>query len=338
MSRIFSRRFSTCLRVLLPVMLAGCAGQHIAFPAPPATELASVPFYPQDQYQCGPAALATVLDWSGTDVNMASLVSSVYVPGRQGSLQPEMIAAARRAGRIPYTLPPQPAALSAELAAGNPVLVLQNLGLNSLPRWHYAVVVGYDPGDDVFILRSGVEKSRRESVQRFMSSWQRAGYWGLVVLQPGQVPASRVVAEPVALALANAEALLSPGAAVRAWEGLMVRWPDDADVLFGTANALRRKGDDSAAGNTYLALLQRHPDHIAARNNFADLLLQAGCAEQARTVMRGIQEDTLAPPLSLAVSDTRRKINEDMRRPRGDGSAVSCKRWRSGSIVPLRPE
>ena len=31
-----------------------------------------------------------------------------------------------------------------EIAAGNPVLVLQNAGWSWLPVWHYAVVIGYD--------------------------------------------------------------------------------------------------------------------------------------------------------------------------------------------------
>src|SRR6056297_362455 len=207
-SRIFSLLFNRCLLTLLLAVLASCTGREIAFPGPPATHLPPVPFYPQDAYQCGPAALATVLGWSGSDVDLDALVSSAYLPGRQGSLQPEIIAAARRAGRIPYPIPAAPASIGAELAAGHPVLVLQNLGLRSSPRWHYAVVVGYDPVAGTFILRSGTERARREDVQRFMASWQRADYWGLVVLPPGDLPASQQAAEPLVRALADTEAFL----------------------------------------------------------------------------------------------------------------------------------
>lgn len=322
------------LWLLLPVLLAGCAGRQIPFQAPPATELAAVPFYPQEKYQCGPAALATVLGWSGADVDMASLVDSVYVPGRQGSLQPEMIAAARRAGRIPFPVPPAPAAIGAELAAGHPVLVLQNLGLERLPRWHYAVVVGYDPDEEVFILRSGVEKTRSETVQRFMSSWQRGEYWGVVVLRPGQLPASQPAPAPVARAVANAEGLLTAEAAASAWEGLLARWPDDPDVLFGAANARRRAGETIDAGRTYHRLLQSHPQHIAARNNLADLLLQAGCPELAAEQLNEVRTSAPTPTLADIVDRTRRDIEVARGRPHGDIPA--CARWRGIAGPPSR--
>lgn len=325
MSRIFSPRSSVCLWLILPVLLAGCAGREIFFQAPPATELTSVPFYPQTQYQCGPAALATVLGWSGASVDMPTLVSRIYLPQRQGSLQPEMIAAARRAGRIPHVIHAGPAALAAELAAGHPVLVLQNLGLESAPRWHYAVVVGYSPRDNEFILRSGVEASRRESVQRFMSSWQRGHYWGMVVLPPGQIPASQPLAAPVARAVADAEAFLTVDSAIAAWQALLLRWPDAADVLFGAANAQRRGGEYDSAEDLYVRLLRRDPDHAAGRNNFADLLLQNGCPERASALVSNIRVGNLAPPLATAVSETQEDIETRLRRRR-EKDAAHCRR------------
>ena len=107
--------------------------------------LGDVPFHPQVEYQCGPAALAGVLGASGMPVSPEALVPQVYLPGREGSLQVELVAATRRAGRIPYVVDPSPAALLSELADGRPVLVLQNLLTRSVPRWHYAVLVGADP-------------------------------------------------------------------------------------------------------------------------------------------------------------------------------------------------
>lgn len=322
-SRIFSPLSKRCLLILLLAVLAGCTGRQIAFPEPPATQLAAVPFYPQEAYQCGPAALATVLGWSGSEVDLAALVASVYLPGRQGSLQPEIVAAARRAGRIPYPIPADPASIGAELAAGHPVLVLQNLGLASSPRWHYAVVVGYDPVDGNFILRSGTERSRREDVQRFMSSWQRADYWGLVVLPPGQLPASQEAAAPVVRALADAEAILSPQDALTAWERLQARWPDDPDVLFGSANAQRLAGHTRSAAALFHRLLERDPEHAAARNNFADLLLSEGCVQRAEKVMAEINDSKVPDHLADAIADTRRALLEQVRHHRSGADLCS---------------
>src|SRR3954469_20068756 len=130
-------------------LLSGCVGtlqgdclSTSQFPR--AVELSDVPFFPQEDYQCGPAALATLINWSGTTITPAALVPQVYVPARKGSFQVEIVAAARGQGLLPYILKPELTALMAEISAGNPVMVLQNLGLSWHPTWHYAVAVGFD--------------------------------------------------------------------------------------------------------------------------------------------------------------------------------------------------
>ena len=88
--------------------------------------LDDVAFYPQVKYQCGPAALATMLDYRDVDVTPDNLIEKVYIPERNGSLQIEMVATARSYGKLTYPLEKQLQALLSELAAGNPVLVFQN--------------------------------------------------------------------------------------------------------------------------------------------------------------------------------------------------------------------
>src|SRR2546430_4967683 len=116
-------------------------------------ELKDVPFFPQSEFQCGPAALATVLNESGVKVTPEDLVPEVYLPERKGSLQIEMLAAPRRHGLVSYQLAPRFEDVLRELSAGNPVIVLQNLGFGG--GWHYAVAVGYDYSYGELILRSG---------------------------------------------------------------------------------------------------------------------------------------------------------------------------------------
>jgi hypothetical protein len=152
---------------------------------PPRTELTDTPFFPQERYQCGPAALATVLNARGVAVTPDELVPQVYLPARQGSLQAEMIAAVRRQGLLAVAIEPELDALLEEVAAGHPVLVLQNLGLDWLPRWHYAVVMGYDLGAQELVLRSGTEPRRITQFGVFLNTWDRSRRWGLVVLTPG---------------------------------------------------------------------------------------------------------------------------------------------------------
>jgi len=116
--------------------LGGCAplvpqtiSLRDAWPAgvPERIELGAVPFFPQEDYQCGPAALATTLVESGVKVTPQDLVAQVYIPERQGSLQVEMLAAPRRYGIASYQLAPRLDDLLREVAAGNPVIVPKNV-------------------------------------------------------------------------------------------------------------------------------------------------------------------------------------------------------------------
>ena len=96
--------------IICLLMLGGCASTpqsrqiQTGWPGslPLVVELEDTPFYPQTQYQCGPAALATVLQYYGVDTTPDELSGQVYIPERKGSLQIEMIAAARQQGMLPY--------------------------------------------------------------------------------------------------------------------------------------------------------------------------------------------------------------------------------------------
>ena len=88
--------------LLLAALLGGCAQpprlppESAALPA--RVELRDVPFFPQEAYQCGPAALATMLGQRGLALTPGQLKDEVFIPGREGSLQLEMVAAARARG------------------------------------------------------------------------------------------------------------------------------------------------------------------------------------------------------------------------------------------------
>ena len=87
-------------------LVAGCASFRQAdMPPlfenlPVSHELTAVPFFPQEEYQCGPAALAMAISWSGFPARPEDLVEEVYSPARKGSLQMAMVAAVRRHGGI----------------------------------------------------------------------------------------------------------------------------------------------------------------------------------------------------------------------------------------------
>ena len=167
-------RFLICAG-LSCLVWTGCATAPPKVELPPSLdvprkiELSDVPFYPQGEYQCGPASLAMTLAWSGVAITSEQLKPEVYTPSRQGSLPPDMIGAARRHGRIAYPIHRVEDILK-EVAGGHPVIVLQRLRSFFQYNWHYAVVIGYDLANREIILRSGTTQRWRTTLALFCRS------------------------------------------------------------------------------------------------------------------------------------------------------------------------
>ena len=280
-------RTATSLGRLLPAiffLLSGYAAIPDAvreLPEGASVELDDAPFYPQERFQCGPAALTTVLVASGADVALDAIVNEVYLPGREGSLQVELVATGRRHGRLPYLIDGTLASVLAEIEAGRPVLVLQNLGVKAIPRWHYAVVVGIDAARREVALRSGTDRRRVTRTTTFLRTWRRGDYWGMVMLRPDELPAI-VDRNRYFAAIAALEETGQVESAAVAWRTAAARWPEDVTVLFGIANmdfALARL-DAAAAG--YRRLLAADETLTVARNNFALVLAELGDFDAAQ--------------------------------------------------------
>lgn len=294
------------------LLLGGCATppQTAALrETPPAdlpvrAEIRSAPFFPQERHQCGPAALATVLTHHGRPVTPAELVPRVYLPAREGSVPVEMVAAARQAGMLAYPLAPSLADALREVAAGHPLLVLQNLGLDWAPRWHYAVLIGYDLETAEAILRSGTVRRWVTPLATFERTWARAGHRAWVILPPGQMPATaRLV--PYLEAAADLESRGQRQAAYAAWRAAVQRWPKAARAWLTWGNALYAQGDVQGAVTAFRRATRLQPALASAWNNLAYALLGDGCPEQA---VRAIECALQRAPADPNLLDSQREI------------------------------
>lgn len=246
---------------------------------PEQAELAEVPFFPQQDYQCGPAALATMLSQRGIETGPDRLVERVYIPERKGSLQVEMVAAARAHGLLVYPLQPKLEALLAEVAAGNPVLVLQNLAFDQWPQWHFAVVVGYDLAEQQIILRSGTTKRWVGSFHQFERSWVKGGRWAVLTLEPDHLPA--FAQETVWLAAASdLEQVGQVAAAQRAYRVAGDRWRSGLP-WFALANSHYNEGDQLAAEQALRSSLEKDNRFAPGWFNLSQVLAERGCATAA---------------------------------------------------------
>ena len=248
---------------------------------PPAVELTATPFYPQQQYQCGPAALATVLGAHAVTVTPEALVDAVYVPALQGSLPEEITATARRYQMLAYRLPASLESLLAEVAHGNPVLVMQNLGTRWFQNWHFAVVIGFDLESREVILRSGTTRRWRTTLATFERTWSRSDYWALVILPAGKVPASARLA-PYLQAAHDLEASGQPVAALAAWQAATQHWPDESRTWMTYGNSLYAANEIKAAAAAFRQVTRLSPHNPRGWNNLAYALLQTGCPQQAQ--------------------------------------------------------
>jgi len=271
-------------------------------------ELTEVPFFPQSEYQCGPAALATVLAASGAKVTPEDLVPQVYLPERKGSLQIEMLAAARRHGMVSYQLAPRFADLLREVAAGNPVIVLQNLGFKD--GWHYAVAVGYDYDWGKLYLRSGETRRRVMSFFVHEFTWMRGGYWAMVALPPDRIPAT--ADEDRWLSAVAAVERIDPGTARIAYATFLRRWPENVNAAVGLANTHHALGELKQAEAVLRDAARQHPESVIVLNNLAQTLSDQGRDAEALPVIQRAVE--LGGPFSAAVESTKRDIQKKLKK------------------------
>jgi hypothetical protein len=304
--------------LLLTALLNGCAlmapqTAELRQAMPPGlrdrVELADVPFFPQEDYQCGPAALAMVLADLGVEVGPDDLVGQVYLPARQGSLQVEMLAAPRRHGLVTYQLAPRFEDVLREISAGSPVIVLQDYGAGPVSLWHYAVAVGYDYDQGEVVLRSGTKERLAMPLGVLEYTWRGSGYWSMVAVPPGRIPAT--ASESGYLAAVSAMARVGGARAAKtAYAAFLERWPGNLGAAIGLANAHYALGDLKETESVLRRAAERHPGSAVVLNNLAQILSDQGRHGEALGLID--RAAALESPYLATVAETRQQILERM--------------------------
>jgi len=140
-----------------------------------------VPFYPQTQYQCGPASLAAVLNYWGRDVTPDLIAQDIYRPQMKGTLSLDLWQYAKGQNLRATIEHGSWESLERHVSRNRPVIAFLNFGLQQVPIGHFLVVVGLDPTDNSVITYSGVKKNERIPYERFKAAWARTNYWSLLI-------------------------------------------------------------------------------------------------------------------------------------------------------------
>lgn len=252
--------------------LAACAAtfdpdERLSFEAPTRADVPGVPLIKQEDFYCGPSSIAMVMQWAGSDITQQQVAALAFSPGAGGTYLADMIGSSRRLGQLAVEISDFDQLL-AEVAAGRPVIVFQNLGLAALPLWHYGVVTGYDFEKDEIYLNSGQLDKMVMPFAVFERTWRRGDYWGLVVLPPDQLPATASETD-VLSAAAALERVAQYRAAETLYETGAAKWPESWLWQFGLGNARYAQGDLRGARQALRRARSLDPSIPEVRTNLA---------------------------------------------------------------------
>lgn len=168
--------------VVAAVVLVCLAAACTTVPLPPdssAVLIEGIPFHPQEEYQCGPASLAGVMNHWGTPVTPGDIAREIFSRSAGGSLTADMARYAERKGLAALQYRGSWADLRTKVAGGYPLVVLVDSGFSLYQVNHFMVVVGFDSRG--VIVNSGLRERTIMDRERFLREWERTGFWTLWV-------------------------------------------------------------------------------------------------------------------------------------------------------------
>jgi len=173
---------------LLVLFLAGCgAMSRDAVVADISTHpgdgyyIKGVPFFPQDQSMCGPAALAGVIGYWGGDTGMNDVAREVYEEKLRGTLPMDLLIYARGRGLDASYYRGSFDDLREKISAGIPLILFLNLGYDAYPVGHYIVAVGYDDRVKAVLAHSAMNWEEVFTYGRLEGYWEKTDFSTLLI-------------------------------------------------------------------------------------------------------------------------------------------------------------
>lgn len=133
----------------------------------------------QDTQHCGPASLASVLNYYGDTVDQKTIGKDTYCEKLKGALITDLENFARSRGFRTRSGTGTLEDLQSAVSDGVPVIVLIDQGFWVVSQPHYLVVFGYD--DAGFMAHDGYRASQRYPYQEFRKIWTKAGSTYLLI-------------------------------------------------------------------------------------------------------------------------------------------------------------
>lgn len=293
---------------------SGCSSKN---PLPSNNNYSSskldVPFITPRSELCASSSIAMVASYWQLKtqylprLTIKELDSRTFIPQKGGTLQIELMAAARANGFVVYELEPNIDALVTELSSGHPVIVLVNRSFAWYPLWHYAPVTGYDAQTQRLLIHFANEANEAVSLNTFGAIWKRSENWGVVLLAPGQLPATATPRKFLSCVY-ELEKLGMAKEAISSYEAAHVRWPQDVEILFALGNAYYGLHQVSKAEEMYRKIVLIDATNPLALNNLADIRFRLGKVQEALELLNQAKTDNAA--IQSLLNATRQEIEK----------------------------
>ncbi|MBI3399063.1 MAG: C39 family peptidase [Deltaproteobacteria bacterium] len=146
----------------------------------------NIPFFPQQRYYCGPASLASVMNFYGISVSEQEIAKEIYIPKLNGALGVDMLNYARAKGFNALYYKGNIEEVKKEISSGRPVILFLDLGYSFYPVRHYIVAIGYNDKTGYLIAHSGAEKDKTFSYREIQTAWEKTGFGTILIAPKGQ--------------------------------------------------------------------------------------------------------------------------------------------------------
>jgi ABC-type bacteriocin/lantibiotic exporter with double-glycine peptidase domain len=179
------KNFSLLLLLNCVLLLFSCAkgtinSENLSYVST-AKVIKNVPFVKQKDKFCGPAAMASVLNFYGQDVSQDQIAKKVYSPDLKGALISDMENFAREMGYNASTVNGNENTLISLVDEGIPSIILVDLGIWVVSVPHYYVVYGYDKSNETFIINTGFTSNKEINFKDLDKEWEKMNRLMLIV-------------------------------------------------------------------------------------------------------------------------------------------------------------
>ncbi len=169
--------------LILSILLLSACSSYLNIQYGPEVIINSVPFYPQEDFQCGPSSLAGVLNYLGVNVTPKEIASEIYSASAKGTLDMDLLFYAQKMGLRAERYRGNIDDLKEKIRAGHPLIVLVDYGYGPIQVNHFMVVTGFN--DSGIFANSGREERKFIHYKDFLRLWERTGFWTLLIMGKG---------------------------------------------------------------------------------------------------------------------------------------------------------